>query len=170
MEDTQDKKEDQKESKKEKKNLKEEYQKLKITYTLPEYESLEIEFRIEDIDPDENIIRDILEEIHSRIDSYARVLENLIQPDSKLCDMREAGTLTKDDQKSIIEMYRKCMLMNRKLLLVDFDYTPKDAANAITETYTNWQELKKELRPILIKLKNTWLNQEKEEEYGGYYG
>ncbi|MGV8169455.1 MAG: hypothetical protein ACP5N3_05350 [Candidatus Nanoarchaeia archaeon] len=163
---------DEKETKdkKNKRLLKEEYQKLKEKYSLPDYELLVKDFEIEDIDPEENIIREILEEAHDRIDFYSRLLEGLIQPDSKLCDMKEAETLTQEEQEKILELYRKCMLINRTLLLIDLDYDEKAAAESINHTFKEWQSIKKELKLILTKMRDTWKQETKKENHGGYYG
>ncbi|MGV8161858.1 MAG: hypothetical protein ACP5N2_00820 [Candidatus Nanoarchaeia archaeon] len=155
---------------KDKDHLKEEYTKLKQKFDLPDYELINKDFEIESINPEENVLREIVKEMHGTVDFYSRLLENLIQPDSKLCDMKEAGNLTKEEQTTIMDLYRRCMLINRTLLLVDLDYNEKEAATAINDTYKTWQEVKSELKPILIKMRDTWRGQAKKETYGGYYG
>jgi len=162
--------EDSKEKKKEKKDLKEEYNKLKVKYSLPDFEALDRDFQIEDIDPEENIIRDILEEVNSNVEFYSRLMEGLISPDSKLSDMKEASNLNKEDQTNINDIYRKCMLMNRTLLLIDLDYDEAEAAKTIIHIHKEWQEVKKNIRLILIKMKETWSEQAKKETHGEYYG
>jgi Ser/Thr protein kinase RdoA (MazF antagonist) len=156
--------------KKGKEALKEAYNKLKEKQNLPSFEAIHKDFEIENIESDEDILREIIKEMHSTIDFYSRILENLIQPDSKLCDMREAGNLTKEDQATITELYRLCMLLNRSLLLVDLDYEENDAAKTITDTHRDWQDVKKQLKIILTKMRDTWMEQSKKETYGGYYG
>jgi hypothetical protein len=172
MEDEKDYKQNKTDSKqeKDKKALKEEYAKLKEKYSLPEFEALNKDFEIEDIDSEENILREVLREMHDRIEFYSGILDSLIQPDSKLCDMKEAGNLNEKDQENITEMYRKCMLINRSLLLANLDYSHEVAAKEIIETYKEWQSIKKELKLILIKMRDTWKQESKKETYGGYYG
>jgi septation ring formation regulator EzrA len=166
------KKEKEHEERKEKdrKHLREEYSKLKEKYSLPDYEALNRDFEIENIESDENILREILREIHNRVEFYSGILEGLIQPDSKLCDMKEAGNLGEEDQVNITEIYRKCMLINRTLLLSNLDYAPESAAKEISEISKEWQSIKKELKLILSKMRDTWKQEGKKEAHGGYYG
>jgi hypothetical protein len=154
----------------EKKQLRDEYLKLKSKYSLPDYDSLDKDFEIGEIDPDENILREILKEMHEQIDFYSRLLENLIQPDSKLSDMKEAGNFTQEDQDLILELYRKCMLMNRTLLLTNLEYNDDEAAKNIIHMHKEWQDIKKDLKHILTKMRDTWKQDTKKETHGGYYG
>ena len=156
-------------SKKDKKTFKEEYEKLKVKYALPEYELIDKDFEIGTIDAEDNILREILKSIHDQIDAYNRILENLIQPDSKLCDMKEAGELSKEDQALIVEMYRKGMLLSRNILLLDLDYEEKETAKAITQLFSEWEEMKKDIRKILEKMRDTWKVHSEQEKYGGGY-
>jgi hypothetical protein len=161
--------EESKKEKKDTKTLKEEYSKLKTTHSLPDYELLDKDFEIGDIEPEDNILREILKSIHGHAESYTRLLEGLIQPDSKLGDMKEASNLTPEDQALITELYRKGMLLNRSILLVDLDFEEKKAAAMIIHAYTEWQDMKKDMKKILEKMKSTWESGSTEKKYGGGY-
>lgn len=157
--------------KEDKKELNEQYNLLKKKHNfLPDFEELCINFEIDDIDPDENILREIIKEMHSTVEFYTRILEGLIQPDSKLSDMKEAESLTKEDQENILGIYRKCMLINRSLLLSNLQFNEEECAKEISITNSEWNKIKKELKIILLKMKDTWKEEKKKETHGGYYG
>jgi hypothetical protein len=164
--------EKKRESGAEKKNrarLKEEYLALSAKHGLPDYETLDREFGAGSIDPEDNLLRETLKSIHEQVETYMRLLENLLQPDTKLSDMKEAGNLGKEDQALITETHRKLMLLNRSILLADLNFSEKEAAETINNSYREWQALKKDLRRILEKMKGTWEPGPAKEKYGGGY-
>ncbi len=164
-----DKKEERKDGEKTKQTLKEEYSKLQTKYSLPSFELLDKDFEINDIEIEDNIIREILKSIHGHTESYTRLLEGLIQPDSKLGDMKEASNLTQEDQALITDLYRKGMLLNRSILLVDLDYNEKLAADMIINAHKEWQNMKCDMKTILEKMRSTWESKSPKEKYGGGY-
>jgi hypothetical protein len=167
MEDREDAREERQESKK---NLKEEYAVLQEKYDLPNFEDLDRDFEISDIDTDKNILREIIKEMHSQIEFYSRILESIIQPDSKFADMKEAENFTADDHKIIYEIYRNFMFINRTLILTNLEYSQESASREISNAYSNFQDIKKNLLFILTKMKDTWKIEKQKEPHGGYYG
>jgi hypothetical protein len=158
-----------KKDEKDKKTLNEEYAKLKSEYNLPDFDIIDKDFEISDIEPEDNILREILKSIHGHAESYNRLLEGLIQPDSKLSDMKEASNIDQEEQTLIAELYRKGMLMNRSILLVDLDFDEKTAAAMIIHAHKEWQGMKLDMRKILEKMKSTWESSSAKEKYGGGY-
>lgn len=162
--------EKEKERNEDRKELMSAFSNLKEKYNLPDFESLSRDFQIENIDPSSNIIRNILGEMHETIDFYSRILEGLIQPDSKLSDMKESGNLSESDHEIVSATYNKCMLLTRGIMLSNINFDEKEAASEILRIFAEWQKIKKDLKAIISKMRDTWQQESKKETYGGYYG
>ncbi len=153
--------------------MKEKYEDLRKTHELPEFENLDSDFELYEIDEDDALseqIREILKKVYDKVDSYAKFLEDLMQPDSRLSLMREASTLTQQDRATITKLHKQCMFITRELIELNLDYSQDRAIEIINKNYVKWQELKLEIKKIVVKLKESWMKDIKLEEDKGYFG
>lgn len=149
--------------------MKEKYNELKTKYALPEREELSKDFDIEGIDDDDNILKEVIRKIFSKIDSYAGILENMMQPES-LSSMQEASTLNAKDKTKIKTAYMKSRYITRMLVESGLDFSEEQGANAINEAINEWNKIKPDIKLIIRKLKNSWNGENKVTNDEGYFG
>lgn len=139
-------------------------------FKLPQYDDLDRDFQIKGIDEKEDLLRGITRHAYDTYDSYCRLLEELIQPETKLSTMKEASELNTQDKKILAECHRRIMLKLREFVILSLEYSDKNAARMIIDSYKEWQELKPNLKKIASKLKETWQKQAKLDSERGYFG
>ena len=84
----------------EKEKIKKKFEILKKKYTLPSFEELDKEFEISRIEEDELILQDIKKKIIDKIYYYSEILEDLMEPDSRIRTLHELSVfndLEKED-------------------------------------------------------------------------
>lgn len=150
--------------------MKEKYEKLVERYSLPEYSELGRYFAIEGIDDDDNILKEIIKKIHLKVESYASMIESLIQPDSTLGSMHEASYLDEDKKKNLIKLFAKLMSLERTLVLENLEFEEETAAKTIKASVAEWKELLPELKSLLKNMKDSWNKETIVKEERGYFG
>lgn len=150
--------------------MEKEYSKLKEKFNLPTYAQLAKDFDIENIDEDENILKEIIKKVYSKFESYASLFESLLQPDGNLSTMHEASHLSKEQIDLVKILFRRLMLMQRKINENVLEYDENVFAENIKKSYELWQELKPEIKVILSALKESWTKDTVIKEDRGYFG
>ncbi|MFP4568316.1 MAG: hypothetical protein ACLFN8_05215 [Candidatus Woesearchaeota archaeon] len=150
--------------------MKKEYLKLKEEFSLPDYDLLNDDFEIYTISKEDNLIREIIKKMSGVVDFYIDVLEDIIQPDSRFYTLKEANVLNKDERRVVSLNYSKLMYLNRRNLEIHLDFSEAVGAEFISNLFDEWQNIKKELLPIIIKLKESWLIEQDSKPVGGYFG
>jgi hypothetical protein len=146
------------------------YSKLKTKYKLPEYKELDNNFQITTIEETSDLLRDIIKKIEDKIERYLKILEEIIQPDSQISAMHEGSFFDNEEKEKIFSLYKKIMIIKRDIDQTELEATEEEKANLIKNINEEWEQIKKKLKPILEKLKNTWKKEIKstvKEEYLG---
>jgi hypothetical protein len=146
------------------------FETLKKKFKLPAYEDLDRDFQISNMDEKEDILRGITRHVYETYDAYCRLLEELIQPETKISTMKEASELNAQDKKILADCHRRIMLKLREFIELGLEYSDKNAAKMIIDSYKEWQSLKPDLKKIASKLKDTWQKQAKLDSERGYFG
>lgn len=146
------------------------YRELKSKLDLPELDILKANFDVDGIDEEDNVLKEILKKILVKVDSYASLFENLLQPDSSIVYMHEASNLDSDNKILIKKLYMKLMHMERGLQLNTVDFEEQKASLAIAQATNDWLGLKEDLKLILGKLKDSWTKNSETTKQEGYFG
>ena len=134
-----------------------EYNNLKQKFNLPDFDQLNNDFGIEDIDSDSRLhLQKIRIKIYEKIEYYAKVLEILIQPDSSLSDMYEARYFSDNDREKIYSLYKKFMSILRRSNLVAIKNDEKETVEFIKDSYNIWNSSKDVLSKHVSKLVDVW--------------
>ena len=150
--------------------MKDKYMVLQEKYGLPSYEDLAKYFSIENIDEEDNILKEICKKMFNKIEFLADFVESLIQPDSSISTMHEASNLSKDARKNLKIYYRKLMGMSRDLLISNLEFEEEDAAKNINNIFERWLNIKDEIKELLSELRDTWSRDYEIKEDRGYFG
>ncbi|MFW6283282.1 MAG: hypothetical protein ACOC1P_04495 [Minisyncoccales bacterium] len=150
--------------------MKNNYEELQKKYTLPAYEELNKDFEIYSISKEDDLIRELLKKIRDVIDFYIDLLEGIIQPDSTYYVLKEANAIDSQTRNQVNTTYAKLLYINRENIEIHLDYNEKKATEFILKTHNEWQEIKKELMPIIKTIKESWAHNKETKNEGGYFG
>lgn len=152
--------------------VKAQYKKLQEKYPLPNFELLNQEFSIEKIaeSQTEVLTREIRRYIADKIFNYLRFIETLLNPaNAPMFIFSVIKSMNQDDKKKLNEIYIKLSEIDLELIKLDIESSESKDAEFIGQVYGTWQNIKKELIPILGKLKNIKENDE-EKSNNKYFG
>ena len=134
------------------------YEKLRKKYAvLPDYQKLNNEFEISNIDYPNFLLREIRHKICDKIVDFAKIFEELITAES-FVNMHELKAFVSEDKKKIFNLFRELMKINRGSLLLRLTEDDRTNAKFIEDALQTWLQLKKEILPVLQKLESAWDN------------
>jgi hypothetical protein len=152
--------------------LKIQYKRLQEKYNLPSFELLNQEFSIEKIadSKTELLTKEIRRFIADKIYNYLRFIETLLNPvNAPMFIFSVIRSISAEDKIKITNIYGKLSDIDLELIRLDIDTSEKKDAEFIKQIYVSWQEIKKELIPILGSLKNIRDNKEEKSD-SKYFG
>ncbi len=136
--------------------IKAEYEKLRKKYnSLPEYNKLNAEFEVANIDYPNFLLREIRHKICDKIVDFAKIFEDLITAES-FVNMHELKAFVSEDRKKIFDLFRELMKINRQAFVLRLTEDDKANAKFIGDALQRWLQLKKEILPVLEKLESAW--------------
>ncbi len=141
-------------------------------YNLPSFEELNEDFQIEKVAEYETdfVLKEIRETITNKFLNYLRFIESLLNPSNGPMFMFAViKTLGEKEKEKLTEIYKKIAKMDIELVELDLEYSEEKEAEAITNYYQMWQEMKRELLGIVEVIKTNWDSKE-ENGKGNYLG
>ena len=137
-------------------------------HSLPSKKELFQEFGI--FEPEDDILKTIVDKLVQKIDSYLKFLEELLHPDTTLTSMNEAGTFNESEQKNILNLFNSLNAVIRKHILIEIDNDEKEKIAFFKELFSFWQSKKPELKFIVTKAIAVWNIPQEQESNEGYFG
>jgi len=136
---------------------KEEYNKLKKTYNLPDFENLNIDFHIDDIEELSYIfLQKIRIKITEKIDFYKEIMSTIVQPETNLRDLYEAKYVNDNTKETAYTLFKELMLIIRNSNLVSINNGEEENAKFIIDSYNSYVKLKPSIKTHVAKLKTAW--------------
>ena len=144
--------------------------KVKDAYKLekPSYDDLDKEFEISTIEETNFPIKEIRKKIAEVFESYVKVIESLLQPESDIIALHEYNYITEKDRKELHEIFRKLMYYIRYSNELSLDGMRNE--DFIKKAYNDWISMKPRLKTVFAKVKESWNKQIKSSEEIGYLG
>lgn len=152
--------------------LKKEYSILQKKYNLPAFSAMNEDFYIEKIAENETemLTREIRRMVGDRLANYMRFIENLINPvNVPMFVFSVVKMINQEDKKKLSETYRELIKNEIIFLARDLEFDEKKEADFIKESFELWQNIKKDLSPVLARLETNW-GSKAEENSRGYFG
>ena len=147
------------------------YNVLKTKYDLPDYNLLNINFMIEDIDSESKLIlAKIRIKIHEKIEYYVKIIESILQPDSNLSSMYEAHYINDQQRNQLYMLFKKLMHILRKSNLVSINNTNELNAEFIKNSYNEWSSFKDEVEKHIKRLSEAWKKETDIKNDYSYFG
>jgi len=125
-------------------------------YKLPNYKELNFEFEISSIEDSDFLLRDIRKKIIEKIESFIKLFEDIIHPETSLSSMYECKILDDKTKDEIIKLYKELMLLKRKSDLISINNNEKELADFINYSFEKWKSIKPKLLKILNLLLLAW--------------
>lgn len=153
-------------------SLKKDYSEIQVRYNLPSFEELNEDFNIEkaaEVEV-ELLIREIRRFIGDKLSNYMRFVEAILNPvNVQMFVYSLIKSLETQEKEKLTEIYKKLSKNELKLIELDIRYSEEKEALFIRESFTMWQEMKKELLEIIEKVNQNWDNkvESKNKDYFG---
>ena len=147
------------------------YNALKNKYALPDYNVLNKNFMIEDIDAESKLILGKIRiKIHEKIEYYVKIIESILQPDTNLSSMYEAHHINDQQKNQLYFLFKKLMNILRKSNLVSINNTDELNAEFIKNSYNEWSSLKTEVEKHIKRLSEAWKKETDIKNDYSYFG
>ncbi len=125
---------------------------------------------ISESDEDAGLMRAVAKKARDRVDTYAKLLEDLIQPDSSLATMNECGFFSDEEMERIIKGYRKLMAIVRQFAVADLAGTAKAYEAFVKDALPAWKEQQSLLQLVTKRLHDGWTKEQPLQREKGYFG
>jgi hypothetical protein len=141
-----------------------------VKFSLPSYCEIDSDFEIFDIDDEKYMLREIRKRIHEKIEDYVKIIEPFLQPEAFIKDMHECKILNDEEKKKIYALYKRLMFFGRYSIEISINENDEKSALFINEVFKEWDNIKKKILFLVVKMKESWLNETDDEEKVGYMG
>ena len=153
--------------------FKKDYEVLKIKYGLPEYSKLVEDFngieRASDSETDYPV-REIRRFVADKILNFHRFVEALLNPvNVPMHIFSMIKSLGADEKKKLSDIYKEIAMIEIEVMELDLNFSEKNEAEFIKNTFNAWQGIKKDFSKILEIIKKNWdtkLDDGKREYFG----
>ena len=153
------------------KDIQKNYEELKKKYKLPEFNLVDSEFEISTIENDIFLLREIRKKIIDKIETFCKLLEELIQPEStSLSTMHEVKVFEDEEKEKIYTLFKMLMKFHRTGFLLAINDDDKKEAQFINDVMAHWKEIKADITKIVEKLRDSWDKDLDIQEKVGYLG
>lgn len=152
--------------------IKKEYSVFEKKYSLPTFERLNEDFVIERIAESETeyLVREIRRHIAEKLSNSLRIIDILLNPSNTPAFLMPAIKAINQDEKEILEKTYKKLSKNEIVVVkLDLNYSIDNEIKYIKESYSTWQEIKKELSKTFETIEKNW-DKKAEKNSNGYFG
>lgn len=149
---------------------KDKFEELIKKHKLPSFNELDKEFEISTIDKKEFPLREIRRKIAEKIDLYITLFESVLQVEPTIKTLNEIGAFSESEKENLYKLFRKFMVIDRSSIETSIDEDDEKTAEFIKTVFDQWKDLKKELLPIIKKLKESWMQEKDIKEILRYVG
>lgn len=133
------------------------YKQLSKKHKLPDFSKLDNEFEISLIEADRFLLRAIIQKMVEKAEFHSMLIENILSPDSaNFCSMHECKFFSEDEKERLFGLYKILMQYNRRAIEISFTRKEEEEVTFVKEFFQEWQQLKKELLPVIGVMKRSW--------------
>ncbi|MBW2992589.1 hypothetical protein KY345_05210 [Candidatus Woesearchaeota archaeon] len=136
---------------------------------LPNFEDLDNEFEISAIE-EPFTLRNIRRKIIEKVEYYAKIIEELLQPETNLINMYETRVFAENEKEDIYNILKKLMFFTRLSAETALKADEKEDVNFLANFLKEWTKLKPSLLNIISRIKDSWEKETELKEDLGYFG
>ncbi len=137
---------------------------------VPDPEKTAEEFDLYDIDEGVRVSREVAKRVRDRVDAYAKLFEDLLQPDANLAAMNECSFFNDEAHDAIAKTYRDLMAIVRKYAVADLQATDDAYLGFAAAAVKDWNGHKKFLDFVAKRLVEGWSEIQTLHGEKGYFG
>ena len=119
---------------------------------------------------EEKPVLTIRKKITEKVEMYAHILEELIQPDSSFSNFYEVNVLDDEDKKKILDTFKRMMVFVKESMICSLNYDEEKELSMIKEGLILWESVQKDISFVLEKIKSAWTNDTKDKIMQEYFG
>ncbi|MBI3033908.1 hypothetical protein HYY72_02015 [Candidatus Woesearchaeota archaeon] len=153
-----------------KKDLVKAYDEVKGRFKLPEFQQLDAEFEISELEEPENLVRDIRKKIAEKIEFSCQLMEEILQPDTTFSNLYESRVFDEAGKARVFGLYRRLMKIRRRSNVLEMLNDDAQDSAFINEAVSAWKGLKAELVSILSQLEESWDSDSEPADRQAYFG
>ncbi len=146
------------------------YEELKKKYNLPDYESLDNDFLIGEIDSEKYYLLKIKEKIAEKINAFLEILEPVFQPDTSIIHIYEYRYKDDANKEKTYQIFKVLVKYKRYSEEIAITHDEEQIANFIRSFFEDYQKLKKPLKEVIKNLRESWDIETSIEEDLSYLG
>ncbi len=151
--------------------MKEAYEKLRKEYDLPDYDTVNNELEVSSFEDEEFLLRKIRRKSLEKLDEVSMIIGSVLQPAAEsLIDMQECSFFDDNDQKKMVEIYKKIMILKRLSTEAEIYANNKKDAEFVNRFFKEWKGLKENIIPFVEKMKTCWESETEASEKLDYMG
>lgn len=155
-----------------KQDILKEYKTLQGKYKeLPNFEDLDKEFELSNIDKKEFLTRLIRRKMNDKLIFFCRILEGILYPTERSpLSAYESQFFDEQTKQELAKTHKLMMIYERKSLLLDVDVSEQKDIDFILELWKAWTSFKGELSQTVGKMEKSWGQEMKKDKGEGYFG
>ena len=122
-------------------------------YSLPSKEQLEQE--LGELNEEYTLI-EVIKELREKIGKYMSFLEHLLQPESDMVQLGEAGRFSDREREHIYQLLCTLLAKHREYYHTYLTYNADEHAQYCKDLFALWQEKKEQVRKIVLQALQAW--------------
>ena len=138
---------------------------------MPSYKGLDEDFDINKVDSvEDTLLRDIRKIMFGKFASVLNFIELLLNPSNgSMFHMYMVKGINSDEKNTLNKLFESLGAIEIESFSLDIDYSEKNEAIFIKESFEKWQLMKPELNKIINSIKQEWKksSSKKEKSYFG---
>lgn len=148
-----------------------EYDELINKYDLPNLEEFEKNFGFIDQVPKNHLINELRRKMVEKIDYFANLISDIIQPDTNISNIYEYRYLSDMQKKSLFNVFKILMFYSRKSSSLSTSYDEDKEVEFIKDFFDEWSILSFSIRKELDFLGDSWKDESEQEDlFENYMG
>ncbi len=151
-------------------DIEKEYEPLRKKYALPAFNELDTEFELQCIENTRFLLREVRFRIEEKADHILGVLEEIMQPDTKVSTLYESRMFAEKDKDKAFAVFKKLMVIKKRAIRLSILNNEKEDAEFIKASLADWNSLKKPLVELIGLLIEAWEKDSDLKENVSYLG
>jgi hypothetical protein len=150
--------------------VKEKYQELEKKHKLPSFSELDRDFEVSSIEEEKFLLREIRRKIVEKIELYAKLLSEWLNPEATISNMHESKLFTEKERRELFQVYKRLMFFDRYSIETAAREDDEKSAEFINDVFKEWNDLKENISVFVKKAKESWTEEVDVKEELGYMG
>ncbi|MBS3165362.1 hypothetical protein J4439_08090 [Candidatus Woesearchaeota archaeon] len=132
------------------------YEGLRKKHKLPTLDKLDEAFEVSIIEDQKFFLREVVRKMSDHLDFHIKLLEEVLQPDTNLGQMREANAFSELRKKEIYSLYKQLRYYYRLAHQALLEGSDRACAEFINTLLARDATLRKELIAVVKQLRHVW--------------